>query len=162
MRALYLYLVCTLAAPAAGQVVSTWVTPVDGDWSDPTNWSTDPIAPVAAGSEALIDATGTPYTITTSFAVQADRITIDSPDATVLSNSGNQIKVSDAINVNRGEFVLGYGSIANTRLVGTAGVRTGHLPMFGQPNVTDLRDVTLATSLRANYWQFVQLLASLR
>lgn len=148
MRVICFLVVFCFATPTLGQVVSTWLSPVDGSWSDAANWSTDPIAPDIPGYAAVIDAEGMLYTITSPNGLQADRITIDSPDATVLLNSGTQLVASDLVEVNRGELVLGYSSIANTRLTGAAGVRTGHFPTAGQPDVTDLSSVTLATTLK--------------
>jgi len=137
-----------MAGPAAGQTVSTWVAPVDGEWSDASKWSTNPIMPVGPEHEALIDAIGTPYTIDVNYGLLTNQITLDSPDATVLLNSGTQLNIAGGIDVNQGQLILGYGSVVDTRLSGAAGVRTGHIVEFGQPAVTGLRNVTLATTLK--------------
>lgn len=141
-------LLLAIALPAAGQTVSTWVAAVDGDWSDASKWSTNPIMPVGPEQQALINAMGAPYTIDVNYGLLTDQITLDSPDATVLLNSGVQLNNASGIEVNQGQLVLGYGSVANTRLSGAAGVRTGHISAFGVPNVTGLRGVTLATTLK--------------
>jgi len=147
VRALFLCLVFALSLPAAGQVVSTWVSPIDGVWSDPSNWSTDPLAPVTPGYEAVVDATGSPYLVTLNSAVAIDRLTIDSPEAEVLL-AGGSLSATAGVDANASPLIFGAGLIHDTVLAGAAGIVARDVG--GGYLASELRDVTLATTLRGD------------
>ena len=147
-----LVVACGDASPAGAQTVSHWLTPVDGDWSDPGKWSTDPDAPVAPGFEAVLDAAGASYTAAITGDVEVDRITINSADAAVVLDGGALTLADDIsgdggrIDANLGPFVLNEGLLRNARLYGAAGVEVRHT--HSTYPAIDLEDVVLGTTLR--------------
>lgn len=61
------------ALPSTAQIDGAWITNDDGNWSDASNWSSDPLVPGGAGSTIDIDA-----------AITANRtVTLDNTDRTV-------------------------------------------------------------------------------
>ena len=130
------------------QVASSWLTPTDGDWTDATNWSTDPLAPLGPNDTATLAAVGSPYTATISTGVSIDQINIDSPDATVLLQGG-MLTASGGVFANQGPLLIESGTISNTRLGGAAGVQVidGANSLYSRPDRTRLEQVTLATTL---------------
>ena len=130
------------------QVASSWLTPTDGDWTDSTNWSTDPLAPLGPNDTATLAAVGSPYTATISTGVSIDQINIDSPDATVLLQGGT-LTSTGGVFANQSPLLIESGTISNTRLGGAAGVQVndGANNLYSRPDRTRLEQVTLATTL---------------
>ncbi|MBL0921183.1 MAG: hypothetical protein IBJ10_03530 [Phycisphaerales bacterium] len=78
---------CAGAACAAQPVVSYWLSPLSGSWSDGANWSTNPFYPSngsgAGAFHAVISAIGEPYLVHMNTVAPIDRLTMDSADATL-------------------------------------------------------------------------------
>lgn len=104
------------ATPTLAQSTATWLSPVDGNWSDPTQWSTNPSYPnngLPPGSlyDAVIDATGNPYTITLDSAdVTLRNLTLNSPQATLVNR--RTLRTLETLDLKDGTLQLAGGSIA--------------------------------------------------
>jgi len=118
-----------LSASFAKAIDAEWLAPVDGDWSDGSLWSTDPLAPVGAGDTALINAIGSPYTTAVSQNTFVNTVTIDSPDATLLIDKV-EFSASGGIQIDQGKLLLRGGVLSNTRVsgAGSFGVSYGNGP----------------------------------
>lgn len=70
-----------------GQTVATWLNPTSGSWQNANLWSTDPIFPnndPGSGSfNAILGATGSPYTVTSNLPVTIESLLLSSLDATL-------------------------------------------------------------------------------
>src|ERR1700690_4048497 len=81
------------AFAGASEITSNW-SGNTGNWTDPTQWTTNPNYPnngTPAGTEydAVIDAPGAgPYTVTLNSNVTTDSVTLNSPNATLLETAG--------------------------------------------------------------------------
>jgi hypothetical protein len=106
-----------LSAPRASsaQVVGAlWLNPVDGNWTDPTKWSTDPFypnngSPAATTYDADIGAVGpvgTSYAVSLSAPVSVGTVTIDTNQATLAIASGATLNV--------GTRLTSFGTIAHS------------------------------------------------
>src|SRR5688572_24437777 len=79
---------CVTSGWAAGPA-PTWLNATDGNWTDPSNWSSSPYYPdndnptPGDAYAVLIDAAGNPYTVILNESVTVDSITVDSEDATL-------------------------------------------------------------------------------
>ncbi len=121
--------VLMLVLPARGQVTSEWLNPVSGLWDNPTLWTTDPYYPQngqpdsGAIYDVLIDAAGSPYTITCGLPVVLNHLLIDSPDATLTVTSSGNLQVTDGIDLQQGTLYLSAGDIFNTHINVAAGAQ---------------------------------------
>lgn len=128
-----------LRSQPALAVDSQWLAPLDGDWADATNWSTDPNAPIGAADTALLDAAGAAYTATVTQNTSLDTVTINSADAT-LQIQGAEFIATGGIQLNQGTLNLRGGTLSNTRVDGG-----GSFVMSYNLGYPTLHDVTLAT-----------------
>ncbi|MFN3165547.1 MAG: dockerin type I domain-containing protein [Phycisphaeraceae bacterium] len=113
---------------ARAQTLAQWLSPVDGSWADPARWSTDPAYPSngqpGAGDtyDVRVDAAGGPYTVlfdASAGVVTVDRLTIDSPDATVyLSPFSNGFTAANGIDLRQGRLLFSGGRIVDTAITG--------------------------------------------
>jgi hypothetical protein len=83
-------LVCPFAQ---AQTQANWLQPSDGSWTDPSQWSTDPFfpnngSPPGTTYDVLVDATGSPYTISSSGSITIDSLRLHAPGATVQHSGG--------------------------------------------------------------------------
>jgi hypothetical protein len=105
---------------ARADTTATWLAETNGDWADPTMWSTNPNypnngSPTNTNYQALINATGgTAYTATVDSNITVDGITISSPDAELDQTSGSL--QAGIINVNSGACEMDGGTLANTNV----------------------------------------------
>jgi hypothetical protein len=110
--------------PARAGTEARWLNPVSGQWDDPSKWSTDPVFPnngTPAGTtyDALVDATGTPYTVTVARNPVLDRLTIDSPDATV--SAYDQTLTAGVVDLRAGTLSLDSGWLVGARVQSSGG-----------------------------------------
>ena len=88
--------------------VVSWAAPVDGNWHDAANWDTGNVP--GPGDDVVIDASGSPYTVTlqnlnVTGANAINSLTIDSGDATFFQNI-RTLEATSNIDVNSGEAIL--------------------------------------------------------
>ncbi len=76
---------------------ATWVSALSGDWTDATNWSTDPVFPDNNGTtfDVFITPTGAAYTVTLDAAITIDEFNMPSADATLDLTSNNLVTEFD-------------------------------------------------------------------
>jgi fibronectin-binding autotransporter adhesin len=98
---------------AGADATATWIG-ASGNWTDPTQWSTNPSypnngSPIGTNYQALIDLPGT-YTVTSSSNVSVDALTIDSANATVSDTAGTL--TVGGMTVSAGAFDLAGGTLS--------------------------------------------------
>jgi hypothetical protein len=147
MAVLLLY--CSGSELTRAQSSSEWLIPVSGSWSDGSNWSTSPVAPLASDDVATISANGSPYTIRFSENVSIDSLTINSPDATVYLN-GKVLSASSGVVVDSGRLSLVSSTLRDTRLSGDGEL----LFSLASSQVTTFDNITIATDVSARALDF--------
>ncbi len=104
---------CATSARAQ-QLTATWLNPVSGNWTDPTQWSTPNFPnngnPAGTTYHAVIDAVGGPYTVTLGESVALTSLTVDAADATLDLTSGT-LTVNNDWSVSNGRLVLNGGTL---------------------------------------------------
>lgn len=70
----------------AGAPTHSWLTPVDGNWTDPANWDAGTVPD--GSSEVLLGLLG-PYTVSSFVNINALNLSIVNPDATLVVNNAN-------------------------------------------------------------------------
>jgi hypothetical protein len=104
LRARLLFAACALLPLRAPAQTATWLTPTSGTWSDPSNWSTNPSYPNSPSTDALLTATGSPYTITLNSPISLNSLTGSSPDATLKISS--TLSLTSSLNLGPGSLSL--------------------------------------------------------
>src|ERR1700690_976026 len=149
------------AFAGASEITSNW-SGNTGNWTDPTQWTTNPNYPnngTPAGVEydAVINAPGAgPYTVTLNSNVTTDSVTLNSPNAT-LSQTGGTLTTT-SLNISAGTYVLENASLQNATFTSssTAAVNiqnstitnsTLGLPSNGEFAFDTLVNVALASDL---------------
>src|SRR4051794_2993614 len=97
---------------------STWNTAIDGNWNDPTKWSSNPNFPNngnggVATYNAVISATGAAYTVTLGVPITIENLLLSSADATLNPTAGT-FTATNGISLNAGIYRLNGGTISNT------------------------------------------------
>src|SRR5688572_13813445 len=149
------------------QATGFWLDPLDGNWTDATRWSTDPLYPGQADVRgAVIAAAGAPYTVTSATPISIGTLTIDSPTATWIHAGGTF--TSRVINVSAGTASLRGGTLyypppgdsglissgTNTQPGGTFHVAGGTLDAQLPLIVKDVTFVQDGGLVSAQYLQF--------
>ncbi len=133
----------------AGQVLAEWTNASSGTWNIAANWTTTPNLPGAFPNNdtpmgetyhAVIDATGSNYTVTLNSAVTIDELTLNSANAT-LSHVSNTLTVLGDATLSAGTFVLNGGTV-----MGGTWTESGGVMSFGSSNSNILDGVTLVGS----------------
>jgi filamentous hemagglutinin len=106
-------LATTLSAPARGAAIATsWAAPTSGNWIDGSKWTAGmPNNAGASTYDAIIAATGSPYTVTLnapSSTFTVNSLTLSSPAAT-LDHSSGTLTVNGAMNISAGTYNLNGG-----------------------------------------------------
>jgi hypothetical protein len=101
------------ALPVFADTTSTWLTPSSGDWASTTAWSTgvnypNNGTPSGTNYAAVINATGSAYTVSLDSDIAVDSLTLDSADATLNQGEGGfgTLQATN-INLEAGAFELG-------------------------------------------------------
>jgi fibronectin-binding autotransporter adhesin len=105
--------IIALAGTSAGAQVINWITPVDGNWNDPTKWDGANV-PNAIGEDAVLGLAG-PYTVTTTSLFNFGSLTISNAQATLSIGTVTHTLNGDLLN-NGTVFVNTDGSISNSAL----------------------------------------------
>ena len=121
----------SVSSAGFGQLVtSSWVVGLDGNWTDPANWSTNPNypnngTPPAVSYVAVINADGAPYSVFLNSQVAVSTLNIAFSGATLDMSGGtvsvnNRLTVGGGINQTGGQINLNTGSLNVGDLHGTA------------------------------------------
>ncbi|MDQ6654726.1 MAG: PEP-CTERM sorting domain-containing protein [Verrucomicrobiota bacterium] len=131
-------------------VISTWNTAIDGNWNDPTKWSSNPNFPNngnggVATYNAVISTTGAAYTVTLSVPITIENLLLSSASAT-LNHTAGTFTATNGISLNAGTYHLNGGTISNTTITPSG---TGVLSVAANGNnlltgVTVNGDLTLS------------------
>jgi hypothetical protein len=139
-------LAAALARPAtAQQTTATWLGPASGNWTDPTQWSSNPFYPTngnPAGTtyEADVTATGASYTVTLNSNITVNTLLINSANATIGQTAGT---FTGFIDMRNGAYNLSGGTISNSTISSTPNTNTpGRVTKTGSGTAT-LDNVTV-------------------
>jgi len=146
-----------MSAPTThAQTLSEWLAPVDGDWSDPLNWSTPDVPNNGGGTtyDVLISAGGgSPYTVELdNLSIGVDSLALNDSNATL--NLIRSDLTAGVLDVMAGSVVTNGSTITGARLIATGGVTPIQweitLSPFNSPTTTwdNMRvsaDVTLSS-----------------
>ena len=116
-------------------VTANWLNPADGTWITPANWSSNPNfpnngTPANTVYNAVINATGVPYTVTLASAVTVQGFTLDSNDATLSLNGGAILQTTDTSSVQAGNLLMNGGILRG----GTLNLAGGALSFSNNSN----------------------------
>jgi hypothetical protein len=114
-----------------GQTLASWVSGINGTWTNAARWSTNPSYPnadnpIGSTYDVVINAPGT-YTVSLRSAVTLSSLLLDAPSATVDHRAIGATLDTPLLRVNAGTYLMAsnaytYGEIANTRIeIGAAG-----------------------------------------
>src|SRR5690349_16611660 len=99
------FAVSTLATRLVSADTANWLNPVDGNWTDPTKWSSNPVYPHSGSpaAAATVGAGGSAYTVTLDAgsalggSITVDSLTLNSTDATVVAGTGTFQAISGLV-----------------------------------------------------------------
>ncbi len=130
---------CSVQSTSAADVTSTWSSATSGNWDVNANWTNVPAGGGfpnngnggVATYDAVINAAGSPYTVTLGTSITLEDLTLNSVNATVSQTAGT-LTTSGAINVNSGTYSLAGGTIAGSTVnatvpIGFSGLGNGVL-----------------------------------
>jgi hypothetical protein len=147
--------VCFLgSAPLASavQVTSTWLSANSGNWSDATNWSTNPEyprnhSPLGTTYEALINAAGGVYTINfDAGSIALANLHLNAPLATVNHPAG--VLWLDSATISAGTYLLNGGTLGgagNINVYSSMVYNGGFLAGTGSLNIHAGGSLTIGT-----------------
>jgi PEP-CTERM motif len=112
----------------AADVTSSWSTATSGNWNANANWTNVPALGGfpnnsnggVATYDAVINAAGSPYTVTLGTAVAVEDLLLNSANATLAHTAGT-LTATGAINVSAGTYQLSGGTITDTTVNVTGG-----------------------------------------
>src|SRR5215216_4043464 len=129
----------SLASAARGDTAN-WLNPVNGNWTDASNWSTNPAYPNNVSPtptyDVTIDAAGANYTVSLNSNITLDSLQLNSPNATLATNSGTVLDVHGPTNLMAGTFLLKDGTLRNTNLI--AGANANRLLASGSSTLENV------------------------
>lgn len=111
---------CGLASiPSLAQaqlIDANWLTATNGDWFDPSRWSTNPNIPnngTPAGAEyrAIFAATGNTYTVTLAQAVMLHSMQVTSASARISLDTGGILNTTNGISLSSGRLTVNGGTL---------------------------------------------------
>src|SRR5438067_5741566 len=103
-------------SPAWGAISASWIAPVDGSWTLPAAWSSNPSYPnngqpnPADLYAAIIGATGAPYTVSLASDITISSLTLNSADATLSQTAGTLRLVDGGATISAGKYILSDGT----------------------------------------------------
>jgi hypothetical protein len=105
-----------------GQTLASWVNPISGTWSTPSNWSTSPYAPVngsPAGSsyDVTLPSLSSAYVVTLNSNVTVNQLNVGGASAQL--NVLNAGLTASTINISGGAtFAIQSGTLSHTTITG--------------------------------------------
>jgi hypothetical protein len=102
-----------LVEPAFAKEAAEWRDPVDGDWRDSERWQ--PREVPDAESNAIVAVPGAPFTILIRDPAEARRLSLRSPDATVVIRPGGELQVP-RLDLEQGTLFLDGGRLIGARV----------------------------------------------
>ncbi len=108
---LIVFQAAAFASRAWGQTAASRVNAVDGNWIDPTAWSTNPNYPndgqpgVSDTYDAIIGATGGSYTVTLQNVIELHSLTMNAGSAT-LDQTGGTLSLTNGGSIGAGIFKI--------------------------------------------------------
>lgn len=148
--------VCSLTLSAiCFAETSIWSPSVSGNWNTAGRWTPAGVpnngTPTASSRyDAIIAATGSPYTVTLNGSVAVDSLTLNSVHATIDHTSGTLNLTNDLI-LNAGTYQFNGGTIRGGTISGTGGEITFQ-PQGTFDGVTIDRDLTFALGNFSDAW----------
>src|SRR5688500_15785761 len=104
----------TLASPLlAADAVRRWAAPADGSWSDVARWDAAPVPNNGSGGltyHAVIDASGSAYTVNLDAPVTLDALALDAPAATLRVTDALRV-IAAPLDVRGGTLLLDGGTV---------------------------------------------------
>ncbi|MCX6877083.1 MAG: choice-of-anchor D domain-containing protein [Verrucomicrobia bacterium] len=109
----------------AADVVATWAGAASATWADDVNWTCVPgpnVFPNNGGStyNAVINASGGPYTVSLATDIVIQKLTLNSADATLELQSGNLTALT-GVTLANGVLRMNGGTLLNTTVTPTGG-----------------------------------------
>ncbi|MBX3382383.1 MAG: hypothetical protein KF864_02635 [Phycisphaeraceae bacterium] len=120
--------VSVYAASALAQTTATWQGAVSGNWTDGSRWSTNPDFPNNSGPNtfnAVINALGTPYTVSLDADITIQSLALESPDA-ILSMGASRLTLNAGLSI-QGGIIVGGSLTDPLRVAGTTSFQGGLL-----------------------------------
>ena len=102
--------------PGPNLVTANWLNATSGTWNTATNWSTNPNfpnngTPSNTVYNAVIAATGAPYTVTLNSPITVQGFTLNSPDVTLSLNGGGMLETAANSFVTAGTLFVSGGTL---------------------------------------------------
>src|SRR5262245_3989265 len=97
------------ASRAFGATNASWLSPADGSWTTPAAWSSNPAYPQNAQPNpvdlynAVIAATGAPYTVSLGTDITISSLTLNSTTGTLFQSAGT-LHILDAATFTTGTY----------------------------------------------------------
>ncbi len=97
---------------------ANWLTATNGNWTTASNWSSNPAFPNDGTTlyNAIINATGSPYTVTLASPITIQNLTVNSPDATLALESGANLRLIVGGSVSAGTILMNGGTLGGGQL----------------------------------------------
>jgi hypothetical protein len=108
----------------AADTIATWNAPTSDTWTNASDWSTNPAypnnaMPAGVNYQAVIAATGSPYTVSLDSDVSVDGLILNSADATLSQTEGTF--QASTLTLDAGSLAINGGTFANSSIVDTVG-----------------------------------------
>ncbi len=109
-----------LTAPHLRAVDYSWQTPLSGAWGNAANWGAA-LTPNAPDANALIAATGTPYTVSLRSSIKLNNLNITSANAT-LGHTAGTMSLGGVAKLTAGRYYLNGGTISGGTIDQNGGI----------------------------------------
>ncbi|MFM2196705.1 MAG: hypothetical protein RLZZ505_137 [Verrucomicrobiota bacterium] len=130
-----------LTAPHLCAVDYSWTAPLSGAWSRSASWGSA-LAPNAPDANALIAATGSPYTVFLRYPIQLNNLDITSANA-ILGHTAGTMSLGGVATLTAGRYYLNGGTISGGTIDQNGGVLD-----FGPAPGNTLSGVTVNGGIR--------------
>ena len=109
-------------------VGTNWLSATSGSWTTAANWSSNPFFPNdgtpsnGTGYNVVINALGPAYTVNLGSGVMIQNLTLNSPNATLSLDSGANLRIIGAANLQNGTLFFNNGALRGGTLNLTGGL----------------------------------------